>query len=71
MGQEYQLYYSRTQACKVLQKESHRTILVNSNSATIMTASNLHGCPQVLYRKFRQPLHFRIKPYDTFAFCSH
>ncbi|HQI20333.1 MAG TPA: carbamoyl-phosphate synthase subunit L, partial [Leptospiraceae bacterium] len=37
IGQACEFDYSGTQACKVLRKEGYRTILVNSNPATIMT----------------------------------
>ena len=37
IGQACEFDYSGTQACKALRKEGYRTILVNSNPATIMT----------------------------------
>jgi carbamoyl-phosphate synthase large subunit len=37
IGQACEFDYSGTQACKVLRKAGYRTILVNSNPATIMT----------------------------------
>lgn len=37
IGQSCEFDYSGTQACKALKKEGYRTILVNSNPATIMT----------------------------------
>ncbi|HNJ05182.1 MAG TPA: carbamoyl-phosphate synthase large subunit, partial [Leptospiraceae bacterium] len=41
IGQACEFDYSGTQACKVLRKEGYRTILVNSNPATIMTDPGL------------------------------
>src|SRR2546423_3595182 len=37
IGQACEFDYSGTQACKVLQSEGNRVVLVNSNPATIMT----------------------------------
>ena len=37
IGQACEFDYSGTQACKVLQSEGYRVVLVNSNPATIMT----------------------------------
>src|SRR3990172_2808082 len=37
IGQACEFDYSGTQACRVLQREGYRVILVNSNPATIMT----------------------------------
>ena len=37
IGQACEFDYSGTQACKVLQAEGYRVVLVNSNPATIMT----------------------------------
>src|SRR5260370_16509432 len=37
IGQACEFDYSGTQACKVLQSEGYRGVLVNSNPATIMT----------------------------------
>ncbi|MCZ6498035.1 MAG: carbamoyl phosphate synthase large subunit, partial [Gammaproteobacteria bacterium] len=37
IGQACEFDYSGTQACKALQEEGYRVILVNSNPATIMT----------------------------------
>jgi len=37
IGQACEFDYSGTQACKVLREEGYRTILINSNPATIMT----------------------------------
>ena len=37
IGQACEFDYSGTQACRVLQAEGFRVILVNSNPATIMT----------------------------------
>jgi carbamoyl-phosphate synthase large subunit len=41
IGQACEFDYSGTQACKVLRAEGYRTILVNSNPATIMTDPDL------------------------------
>ncbi|MCE9598169.1 MAG: carbamoyl-phosphate synthase large subunit [Spirochaetia bacterium] len=41
IGQACEFDYSGTQACKALRKEGYRTILVNSNPATIMTDPSL------------------------------
>jgi carbamoyl-phosphate synthase large subunit len=41
IGQACEFDYSGTQACKVLRREGYRTILVNSNPATIMTDPSL------------------------------
>ena len=41
IGQACEFDYSGTQALKVLRKEGYRTILVNSNPATIMTDPDL------------------------------
>ena len=41
IGQACEFDYSGTQACKALRKEGFRTILVNSNPATIMTDPDL------------------------------
>jgi carbamoyl-phosphate synthase large subunit len=37
IGQAVEFDYSGNQACKVLRKEGYKTILLNSNPATIMT----------------------------------
>ena len=37
IGQACEFDYSGTQACKALEQEGYRVILVNSNPATIMT----------------------------------
>src|SRR5712672_4220 len=37
IGQACEFDYSGTQACRVLQAEGYRVVLVNSNPATIMT----------------------------------
>jgi carbamoyl-phosphate synthase large subunit len=37
IGQAYEFDYSGSQACKALKEEGYFTILINSNSATIMT----------------------------------
>ena len=41
IGQACEFDYSGTQACKVLREEGYRTILINSNPATIMTDPDL------------------------------
>ena len=41
IGQACEFDYSGSQACKALREEGYRTILVNSNPATIMTDRNL------------------------------
>src|SRR5574338_366665 len=41
IGQACEFDYSGTQACKALKEEGYRTILVNSNPATIMTDPGL------------------------------
>ncbi|MGJ8671101.1 MAG: carbamoyl-phosphate synthase large subunit, partial [Oceanococcus sp.] len=41
IGQACEFDYSGTQACKALQEEGYRVILVNSNPATIMTDPDL------------------------------
>ncbi|WP_306029281.1 carbamoyl-phosphate synthase large subunit [Stappia sp. MMSF_3263] len=41
IGQACEFDYSGTQACKALREEGYRTILVNSNPATIMTDPDL------------------------------
>ena len=41
IGQACEFDYSGTQSLKVLRKEGYRTILVNSNPATIMTDPDL------------------------------
>src|SRR5690606_1206646 len=41
IGQACEFDYSGTQACKALQEEGYRIILVNSNPATIMTDPDL------------------------------
>ncbi len=41
IGQACEFDYSGAQACKVLRREGYRTILVNSNPATIMTDPDL------------------------------
>ncbi|MGH9170344.1 MAG: carbamoyl-phosphate synthase large subunit [Acidimicrobiales bacterium] len=41
IGQACELYYSGSQACRVLRDEGYRVILANSNPATIMTDPNL------------------------------
>ena len=41
IGQSCEFDYSGTQACRALQEEGYRVILINSNPATIMTDKNL------------------------------
>ncbi len=41
IGQACEFDYSGTQSCKVLREEGYRTILINSNPATIMTDPDL------------------------------
>lgn len=41
IGQACEFDYSGTQACKALREEGYRTVLVNSNPATIMTDSEM------------------------------
>jgi carbamoyl-phosphate synthase large subunit len=41
IGQACEFDYSGVQACKVLRREGYRTVLVNSNPATILTDPEL------------------------------
>ena len=41
IGQAAEFDYAGTQACRVLRQEGIRTVLVNSNPATIMTDNNM------------------------------
>lgn len=50
IGQACEFDYSGTQACKVLREEGYRTILVNSNPATIMTD------PEIADRTYIEPI---------------
>jgi carbamoyl-phosphate synthase large subunit len=50
IGQACEFDYSGTQACKVLREEGFRTILVNSNPATIMTD------PEMADRTYIEPI---------------
>ncbi len=50
IGQACEFDYSGTQACKALREEGYRTILVNSNPATIMTD------PEVADATYIEPL---------------
>ena len=50
IGQACEFDYSGTQACKVLQAEGYRIVLVNSNPATIMTD------PELADRTYIEPL---------------
>ncbi|MGH9074504.1 MAG: carbamoyl-phosphate synthase large subunit, partial [Acidimicrobiales bacterium] len=50
IGQACEFDYSGTQACRVLQEEGYRVVLVNSNPATIMTD------PDFAHRTYVEPL---------------
>src|SRR5215471_19600128 len=50
IGQACEFDYSGTQACKALQEEGYRVVLVNSNPATIMTD------PEFAHRTYVEPL---------------
>src|SRR5689334_21220058 len=50
IGQACEFDYSGTQACKALEEEGYRVILVNSNPATIMTD------PEFAHRTYVEPL---------------
>src|SRR5690348_10047572 len=50
IGQAAEFDYSGTQACRVLMSEGYEVVLVNSNSATIMTD------PEVASRTYVEPL---------------
>jgi carbamoyl-phosphate synthase large subunit len=50
IGQACEFDYSGTQACRVLQREGYRVVLVNSNPATIMTD------PEFADRTYLEPL---------------
>ena len=50
IGQACEFDYSGTQACKALRAEGYRTVLVNSNPATIMTD------PELAERTYIEPL---------------
>ena len=50
IGQACEFDYSGTQACRVLQEEGYRVVLVNSNPATIMTD------PELAARTYVEPL---------------
>ena len=41
IGQSCEFDYSGTQACRALQEEGYKVILINSNPATIMTDKDL------------------------------
>lgn len=51
IGQACEFDYSGTQACKTLQEDGYRVVLVNSNPATIMTD------PSVASRTYIEPIH--------------
>ena len=50
IGQACEFDYSGTQACKSLQEEGYRVVLMNSNPATIMTD------PEVADRTYLEPI---------------
>ena len=54
IGQACEFDYSGTQACRVLQREGYRVVLVNSNPATIMTD------PEFSDATYVEPLHPEI-----------
>jgi len=54
IGQACEFDYSGTQACKALREEGYRTILVNSNPATIMTD------PEMADATYIEPLNIQI-----------
>ena len=54
IGQACEFDYSGAQACKALQEEGYRVILVNSNPATIMTD------PQVADVTYIEPLQWEF-----------
>ena len=53
IGQACEFDYSGVQACKALKEEGIRTILVNSNPATIMTD------PEMADKIYIEPIHWR------------
>ncbi|MBI4874232.1 MAG: hypothetical protein HY822_06340, partial [Acidobacteria bacterium] len=50
IGQACEFDYSGTQACKALQEEGYRVVLLNSNPATVMTD------PGFAYRTYIEPI---------------
>ncbi|MCG7218252.1 carbamoyl phosphate synthase large subunit, partial [Candidatus Liberibacter asiaticus] len=54
IGQACEFDYSGTQACKALQEEGYRIVLVNSNPATIMTDPNMADATYI------EPIHWKI-----------
>ncbi|VAW95953.1 Carbamoyl-phosphate synthase large chain [hydrothermal vent metagenome] len=54
IGQACEFDYSGAQACKALQEEGYRVILVNSNPATIMTDPNLADATYI------EPIHWTV-----------
>ncbi|XRX43210.1 MAG: carbamoyl-phosphate synthase large subunit [Buchnera aphidicola (Tetraneura sorini)] len=54
IGQACEFDYSGTQACKAIKEEGYKTILVNSNPATIMTD------PEISDRTYIEPIHWKI-----------
>ncbi len=54
IGQACEFDYSGTQACKALQEEGYRIILVNSNPATIMTD------PEMADATYIEPIHWKV-----------
>jgi carbamoyl-phosphate synthase large subunit len=53
IGQACEFDYSGAQACRALQQEGYRVILINSNPATIMTD------PQLADATYIEPIHWR------------
>ena len=54
IGQACEFDYSGAQACKALQEEGYRVILVNSNPATIMTDPNMADATYI------EPIHWTV-----------
>lgn len=54
IGQACEFDYSGTQACAALREEGYRTILINSNPATIMTD------PDVADKTYIEPVHWQV-----------
>lgn len=54
IGQACEFDYSGTQACKALQEEEYRVVLVNSNPATIMTD------PDMASATYIEPIHWKV-----------
>jgi carbamoyl-phosphate synthase large subunit len=49
IGQAAEFDYAGTQACRALREEGVRTILVNSNPATIMTDESFNASDPMAY----------------------